>query len=264
MVTAMLSPFPGMDPYLEDPFFWHQVHSRLIVALANDLGKILRPKYYAAIETRTYLEDDAESIFVGIPDAIVFAGNQAATTDQSTTTLTIPRVMPQKVRLVEPIEVKERYLEIRKVGSSEVIAAIEVLSPKNKIGEGRKIYLKKRQTILASASHFVEIDLLRVSQPMPLERVTGKSDYRILVSAVGDRPEADLYSFNLQDAIPVFLLPLSNEDSPIPVDLGILLQTVYEEGCFDLQIDYRQSVPQPSLSAQNTEWVKKVLQFLES
>jgi Protein of unknown function (DUF4058) len=74
----------------------------------------------------------------------------------------MPAVQPQKVRLVEPLEVKERYLEIRKVGSHEVIATVEVLSPKNKIGEGRKIYLKKRQTILASASHFVEIDFLRV------------------------------------------------------------------------------------------------------
>jgi Protein of unknown function (DUF4058) len=100
--------------------------------------------------------------------------------------------------------------------------------------------------------------------------MTGKSDYCILVSAVGDsaqrtlreRPEADLYGFNLQDRIPVFLLPLSNEDSPIPVDLGILLQTVYEEGCFDLQIDYHQSVPEPSLTIQNAEWVKKILQAL--
>jgi Protein of unknown function (DUF4058) len=259
MVKTMPSPFPGMDPYLEDPFFWHQVHSRLIVALANDLGRRLRPKYYAAIETRTYLEDGAESIFVGIPDTIVFSGKQAATA-QNTATLTMPTVMPQKVRLIEPIEVKERYLEIRKVGSHEVVAAIEVLSPKNKIGEGRRIYLRKRQTILESASHFVEIDLLRVSQPMPLEGMTGKTDYRILVSAAGERPEADLYGFNLPDAIPIFLLPLHIEDSPISVDLGLLLQIVYEEGCFDLQIDYRQSVPEPSLTTKNSEWVKKVLE----
>jgi hypothetical protein len=260
----MPSPFPGMDPFLEDPFFWHQVHSRLIVALANDLGRRLRPKYYAAIETRTYLEDDAESIFVGIPDAIVFSGKSAATTPQNTTTLAIPTVQPQKVRLVEPIEVKERYMEIRKVASHEVIAAVEVLSPKNKIGEGRKIYLKKRQTILASASHFVEIDFLRVAQPMPLEGIVRQSDYRILVSPAGVRPEADLYGFNLPDAIPVFLLPLRNEDSPIPINLGALLQTVYEEACFDLQIDYHQSVPEPLLSAPNTEWVKKILQQFKS
>jgi Protein of unknown function (DUF4058) len=254
----MPSPFPGMDPYLEDPFFWHQVHSRLIVALSNDLGGKLRPKYYAAIETRTYLEDGPESVFVGIPDALVFAASAQVATP-NTATLTLPTAQPQKVRLIEPIEVKERYLEIRKVGSHEVIAAIEVLSPKNKRGEGRKIYLKKRQTMLESASHFVEIDLLRVAQPMPLAGTPSKSAYRILVSAADDRPNADLYSFNLQEAIPVFPLPLRSEDVPIPIDLGALLREVYDQGCFDLQIDYRQAVPEPMLSPQDAAWVTEVL-----
>ncbi|HAX87440.1 MAG TPA: hypothetical protein DCY91_14550, partial [Cyanobacteria bacterium UBA11370] len=35
-----------------------------------------------------------------------------------------------------------------------------------------------------------------------------ESHYRILVSNSDRRPEADLYAFNLQDAIPSFLLPL--------------------------------------------------------
>jgi Protein of unknown function (DUF4058) len=255
----MPSPFPGMDPYLEDPFFWHQVHSRLIVALANDLGAKLRPKYYAAIETRTYLEDGDGNIFVGIPDAIVFSGTQATPTSANAATLTMPIVQPQKVRLVEPIEVKERYLEIRKVGSKEVIAAIEVLSPKNKRGEGREIYLKKRQVMLESASHFVEIDLLRAAQPIRVEGITARSDYRILVSAADERPNADLYSFNLREAIPVFLLPLRSEDAPIPVDLKALLQAVYDQGCFDLQVDYEQPVPEPMLSKDDRAWVAEIV-----
>lgn len=44
------------------------------------------------------------------------------------------------------VEVKERYLEVREVGTHEVITIIEVLSPKNKRkGEGRIAYEKKRQ-----------------------------------------------------------------------------------------------------------------------
>jgi Protein of unknown function (DUF4058) len=255
----MPSPFPGMDPYLEDPFFWHQVHSQLIVALSHDLGGKLRPKYYAAIETRTYLEDGDDSVFIGIPDAIVFSDTQARATTPNTATLTLPIAQPQKVRLVEPIEVKERYLEIRKVGTHEVIAAIEVLSPKNKKGEGRKVYLKKRQAILESASHFVEIDLLRVAQPILVDGALGKSDYRILVSAAGDRPNADLYQFSLRDEIPVFLLPLRSEDEAIAVDLGRLLKEVYDQACFDLQVDYGQPVPEPMLSAADAAWVKEVV-----
>lgn len=47
----MPSPFPGMNPYLEDGSLWRDVHNRLIVSIANDLGAKLRPKYYAAIAT---------------------------------------------------------------------------------------------------------------------------------------------------------------------------------------------------------------------
>lgn len=254
----MRSPFPGMDPFLEDSFFWPQVHSRLIVALSNELGAQLRPKYYAAIETRTYLDDEEGSIFVGVPDAIVFntAKTKVPTRSATTATLTVSQ-QPQRVHLVEPIEVKERYLEIRKVGTHEVIVAIEVLSPKNKRSEGRKIYLRKRHTILESATHFVEIDLLRAFSPMPVLEPQPRSPYHILVSDSRDRPEADLYSFNLQDPIPVFHLPLQPEDAPIAIDLTHLLQEVYEQGCFDLQINYQSTLP--DLSATDLDWVKQVV-----
>jgi hypothetical protein len=51
----MPSPFPGMNPYLEQPIFWSEFHSRLIVAMADALAPKLLPKYYIGVETRTYL-----------------------------------------------------------------------------------------------------------------------------------------------------------------------------------------------------------------
>jgi hypothetical protein len=39
-----------MDPYLELPEFWAEVHNRLIVAIADDLAPRLRPRYRVAIE----------------------------------------------------------------------------------------------------------------------------------------------------------------------------------------------------------------------
>jgi hypothetical protein len=51
--------FPGMDPYLENPGLWPEVHSRLLVAIADTLGPQLRPKYRVAIEKRVY-EDISE------------------------------------------------------------------------------------------------------------------------------------------------------------------------------------------------------------
>ena len=237
--------------------FWHQVHNRLIIALSNELGAKLRPKYYAAIKTRTYLDDEEGSIFVGIPDAIVFNAAKMEIPTRSATTATLTAPQPQRVHLIEPIEVKERYLEIRKIGTHEVIVAIEVLSPKNKRSEGRRTYLKKRQTVLETATHFVEIDLLRAFSPMPVVEPQPQSHYHILVSDFRDRPEADLYSFNLQDLIPVFSVPLQPEDAPIAIDLTHLLQEVYEQGCYDLQINYQSVLP--DLSAGDLDWVKQMV-----
>lgn len=255
-------PFPGMNPYLEAPFLWREVHSRLIVALANDLGSRLRPKYYAAIETRTYLEDESEGVLVGVPDAIDLTGNALQTVATTVSTVTLPQTEPQRVQLVESIEVKERFLEVRQVKTHAVIAAIEVLSPKNKRGDGRISYLKKRQTVLTSQTHLVEIDLLRAGQPMPVAGVNGLGDYRILVSDATQRPDAQLYTFNLRDRIPTFLLPLQSDDLPLTVDLQPLLQTVYDQGNFDLRANYSDPVPEPALSEADCEWVQHCLAAL--
>lgn len=49
----MPSPFPGMDPYLEQPTFWSSFHSRLIVAIADAIEPQLSSEYYIEVETRT-------------------------------------------------------------------------------------------------------------------------------------------------------------------------------------------------------------------
>ena len=48
----MPSPFPGMDPYLENPVTWPDLHSSLIAGFRRVLKPILRPKYVAHIEER--------------------------------------------------------------------------------------------------------------------------------------------------------------------------------------------------------------------
>jgi Protein of unknown function (DUF4058) len=50
----MSSPFPGMNPYLENPELWSGVHSRLIISLADILSPQLHPKYFVAVEERIY------------------------------------------------------------------------------------------------------------------------------------------------------------------------------------------------------------------
>ena len=67
----MPTPFPGMDPYLEHPLLWPDVHNGLIADLRNTLAPQLRPRYYVALEERTYLAEPAGLAFVSRPDVTV-------------------------------------------------------------------------------------------------------------------------------------------------------------------------------------------------
>jgi Protein of unknown function (DUF4058) len=255
----MQNPFPGMNPYLEQSELWHQVHNRLIVAIADDLTPQIASQYRVSIEERIYTSVD-DALLVGVADVAV------TNRGSSMTLVTEKATEPRTVKLLMPEQVVERYLEIRPASSSriespqfqEVISVIEILSPKNKrTGEGRTAYTNKRQKILSSLTSLIEIDLLRSGQSMPL---LGETDpgYRILISRSHRRPDADLYSFTLRDRIPSFPIPLRQGEPEPVIDLQKLLNEVYQRARFDLAIDYSQLV-KPSLSANDTEWMTQIL-----
>ena len=83
-------------------------------------------------------------------------------------------------------------------------------------------------------------------------------DYCILVSPNHQRPQAELYAFKLKDMIPVFTLPLLPEDANITLDLQSILHQVYDQGRYDLIIDYQQKVI-PALSKTDELWVENIL-----
>jgi len=244
-----------MNPYLENPELWPEVHSRLIVAIADELTEHLSEKYRVAIEKRTYFSSGDENLLVGIPDVSVVAKRTAESQPARTATLA-----PQPISVTVPMteEVQERYLEIREVATGTVVTVIELLSPKNKrAGEGRQAYERKRNQVLASLSHLIEIDLLRGGQPPPI-RGGVDSDYRILISRSDRRPAALLYAFSLRQAIPQIAVPLMPGDGEPLLDVQVVLQRVYERGRYYLAIDYTQP-PQPALSQEDVAWANERL-----
>ena len=250
----MPSPFPGMNPYLEQPELWSEVHSRLIVAIAIAIEPELNPNYRVAVEKRIYLSTSSE--LVGIPD-ISLISKESTPSDSSITLLT--RTEPISVQLPLPETIEESYLEIKEIPSNRVITVIEVLSPKNKTaGEGRNAYETKRQQVLGSRTNLIEIDLLRGGKPMPILGVKQRSDYRILVSRGSQLPQAQLYAFSIRDPIPCFGVPLQPPDAEPQLDLQTILIGVYNQARFDLAIDYRQQ-PYPSFKAADREWADTLL-----
>ena len=123
--------------------------------------------------------------------------------------------------------------------------------------QGREAYENQRNKILGSKTSFIEIDLLRAGEPM-LILGASLTDYYILVSRGYQRPEADLYGFNLKEPIPIFPVPLKQSEKEPSVDLQKLLNEVYQKARFDLVIDYSQLV-KPSLSVEEKSWIEEIL-----
>ncbi len=251
----MPTPFPGMDPYLEHPDLWRDVHHRLIAALADDLAPRLRPHYRVKVEVRVYAAMPDKLDFIGVPDAGIIQVNEPAVAYRTPT-------RPRSVELLVPDVIEEGYLEIQEVVSGEVITVIEILSPANKRpGEGRRFYETKRGLVLASATHLVEIDLLRAHQPMPASGNGSSTHYRILVSRSPHRPKADLYAFDVQEPIPAVPLPLQPGEEEPTVELNRILHDLYDRAGYDLSIDYRRE-PTPPFDGENATWVEKLLALL--
>ncbi len=52
----MPSPFPGMDPFLEDPAVFPDLHDRLIFCLSEALNAVLPAPYFTGIASRVWVE----------------------------------------------------------------------------------------------------------------------------------------------------------------------------------------------------------------
>jgi hypothetical protein len=158
----MPGPFPGMDPYLEDPAHWPDVHQRLITYIADTIGPPLRPRYHARIGERVYILEPPHLFY---PDVTIIrqpltvrepAPVYAATAEAETEVVDVPVLVT-----LPPVEHREPYLEIVHAAGGEVVTVIEVLSPANKApGEGHRLYRSKQQELLDTPIHLVEIDLL--------------------------------------------------------------------------------------------------------
>lgn len=255
----MPSPFPGMDPFLEHPDLWPDVHHGLIEAVRDFLAPKLRPRYRVALEKRVYLSEPEGLVLLGRPDVAVVRGHRSADSSPPDGSPAATSAQSVTVEVPMPEVVEEGYLEVRDVATGEVITALELLSPSNKRhGEGRRMYEIKRRRVLGSLTHLVEIDLLRGGDPMPVlsREIVGR--YRILISRSEERPKAMLHAFGVRDAIPGFLLPLRAGEVGPRVELRDLIGALYDRAGYDLAVDYT-GEPVPPLEDEDAAWADRLL-----
>src|SRR5262249_23818374 len=105
---------------------------------------------------------------------------------------------------------------------------------------------------------FVEIDLLRAGEPMPLGNTPPPSDYRILICRPRLGRTADLYGFSYTTPIPAVTIPLLAGDVEPTLDLNAVLHALIDRARYDLSIDYHQP-PEPPLRPEDQSWAATIL-----
>jgi hypothetical protein len=221
----MPSPFPGMDPYLEDDNLWPPFHHHLISSLLENLRSGLNARYEARVGHRLYSTGQGPS--------------HLGTTGEH----------------------HEEFLEIHQGDEGKLVTLMDVLSPANKrTSIGCQAYLKQRRLGRESGTSLVEIDLLLEGQPTLEYSREGLPpwDYAVTVTRATHPDRHEIYTATLQNRLPRFRLPLSGDDADKVVDLQSAFSRCYEHGAFADRIDYRLDPP-VKLSDDNRRWLDRRL-----
>jgi hypothetical protein len=251
----MPSPFPGMNPYLEQDTVWHDFHERFCPALAELLTPQVRPSYVARIDEHVYIHElPAEPRRLAARADVSLSRTQVTAGDQAGAVMLAP---PVRVQLPAIDIERLAFVEIRDRVDRRVVTVIELLSPTNKYaGPDREQYLAKRGQLLARGTHLVEIDLLRGGPRLPLENLPN-CDYYVLVSRAEERPEAGVWPLRVRDRLPVIPIPLRAPHADVQLDLQVLLDRIYDAAGYEDDIYIGE--PQPRLTRRQAAWARRFL-----
>ena len=221
----MTSPFPGMDPYVEDDKRWPAFQPLLVHALYQMLLPGLMDRYRARVGEREYTSEEA--LFTSI------------------------------VRQ----EHKEAFIEVRQRADGRLITLIEVISPSNKITtEGKRIYRCRRDEVKRMNANVVEVDLI-LQGPTLFDCAKDAApafDYAVVVTRWTHPDRYEIYSATLPKRLPRFRVPLASDDRDTVLDLQAAVAKAFDQGNFIKSIDFARD-PATHLTDENRKWLNERL-----
>ena len=257
------SPFPGMDPYLESPNLWPDVHSSLINIFREQLSSKLPPHYVAELETQLVIDDHKNDPISAIPDVTMTEIDDDWIDDGDTTVAVAEKTQIEvktaptlHLKFPKPIPIRLTSIYVKRIEGERLVTVIELLSPINKRrgSKGHQKLMQKLFHVYESDIHLVEIDLLRQGTRLPLEGLP-KTDYMATVSRTNKRPDCDVWTISLHEPLPVLPVPLLCPDPDVPLDLGKALRTAYERAHYERRINYNLP-PIPPFEQKDAAWAK--------
>lgn len=267
----MPSPFPGMDPFLEEASVWSKLRAVLVSEIARQLNDWLPEPFVAKVAPRG-VEDKPSLTRFPVPPTLCSTRprSRKKTAVAAGTTADEPWIVP----FPGPESRDDRLVLItdsRQPG--RVVTVVEVLGVDHKTERSaRDRYANTQREVLESDASLVEIDLLRggerVLPSFFLEHFIAElqptPDYVVLVSRAWRRIGSGLgyrgYSWSLREKLPTIMIPLRSETDEVPLDLQAAWTVAYDSLVASGGIDYG-VLPSPDLAVDDAIWAEEIRQL---
>jgi hypothetical protein len=263
----MPSPFPGMDPYIEECGLWEDFHGDLIHEIKITLARATPKRYLVRTGERAYLvlmESEGKKSHPFLPDVSVSTPRRRKKSSRSGVTAVAEPpadIEPVTLRAFIEEEHREAFIEIYEAEPEQrLVTCIEVLSPSNKrpSSEGRDLYLRKRQSLLLGHVNLVEIDLLRGGERMPMFDDWPESPYVLMVARAGKAHRCQAWPTYFQRPLPTIPVPLAQSDPAIPLNLQPMIAEIYQRNRYEQSTDYTKPLT-PPLKDEEAAWLQQQL-----
>jgi len=257
-VLLMRSPFPGMDPYLEDQGRWPDFHGRVITYGCDVVSQALPDDYIAQMgeEVRVVSWQEGHDRVMR-PDVAIVRQDRSGGTEAFGSGM-VATLEPIAIPFAAAVdEVRDTWIEIRRLPDERLVTAIEILSPTNKGSSGLTEYLDKRHRLRTQGVNLVEIDLLIAGRRLPMAKPLPPGHFFTIISRAGKSEIGDVYAWSIQRPLPTIPIPLENPDPDVFLDLAEIFALAYQRGRYARLINYDRPLDLP-IHPQDKEWAEQV------
>ncbi|MDX1993653.1 MAG: DUF4058 family protein, partial [bacterium] len=256
-----IGPFPGrMDPWVEDPHYFEQIHSGIIHQMVEQIRpELLARGYYAALETSLQIENRREEpdIYVGRNRPQVYQSWDYAAAAEALKVE--PGLETLDFKVLKAVFIHDQF--------AKLVTVVEVISPGNKTTTTALRYREFRTDLLKQGVNFVEIDITRSLKRMMENQWTTSTPYHVAVYL----PEAvaRVIGMDFDQPLKPFALPLRGE--AIAIDTHSAYEKAYRSQGIAAQMEANahytlNQLPFPptlaedarqALIAQANDWLKQ-------
>ena len=116
----------------------------------------------------------------------------------------------------------------------------------------------KRNACVLGQRNFVEIDLLRAGQRMPLGSDYPPAAYAVVVFRLTRPGKCGVWPIGLRDVMPVIPVPLAEGENELSVDMSPMVNDIYVTSRYEASINYDLALI-PPLGDEDARWVDQLL-----